>query len=525
MGRNDKLTKNSQKKLDKMKKAILKFKSDGTDIFDPKLNKKIDKISRKLIDLFQIAIKESQLELVLNDFVTEPKSWLVFFNDPFSGTSAILAPSLAECACGSNFNRFESNRREQIEASVMAYVKAAYPDPITAKINYLSFGGGDLLQDFIIIVKLLLAGYKHLNVNLVDPDHWKYQIKGTDYYYTRKGYLDIIQGKNSLYKPTDVIVHESSSYQQFSLLKELASYMKATLTIKAFASIEEYKNDMTIKPNVIMAVDFDDFYKEGFDDTMSAHKLLSSKGRMFLSVKKADFVFKKRTCIEMPKAFTKLINSLPSEKFKTIKIALLSPQNFIDVLHNEIIPYITKKSPLATSVELTLPEPQELTYFGDTKGTKHPNKKMPSDQLKHYIQLFLPRNIDLKINYIKGHSKLFKVLPQVNENQNLILYFGKLNTGGTKAVFDDIKEMHTKFAHADFICNMNAANKIMGVNQLTTTFGCVWTYDHISNSINIINGYDKVSEVKLKKLYENEIGKQNKVDLIQSAAASCASPN
>lgn len=81
--------------------------------------------------------------------------------------SAFLYPFLNECACGAFFDRIKYSRRNDIENAIIAETRKRFSILIKQELNYLSFGSGYLLQDFILLFKLLMTGYS-LNIKLIE---------------------------------------------------------------------------------------------------------------------------------------------------------------------------------------------------------------------------------------------------------------------------------------------------------------------------------------------------------------------
>lgn len=81
--------------------------------------------------------------------------------------NAHLYPYLYECACWPTFNRTTCSRRNNIENEIIAETRKRFSTLNNRQLNYLSFGSGYLLQDFILLFKFILIGYS-LKITLIE---------------------------------------------------------------------------------------------------------------------------------------------------------------------------------------------------------------------------------------------------------------------------------------------------------------------------------------------------------------------
>jgi len=82
----------------------------------------------------------------------------------------LVNTNLCECICENtkiHLRLMEGNTRTKIENAIIDSARALSKDK---DITILSVGSGGLLQDLIIIFRLTLAGYRNININLVDPE-------------------------------------------------------------------------------------------------------------------------------------------------------------------------------------------------------------------------------------------------------------------------------------------------------------------------------------------------------------------
>lgn len=83
---------------------------------------------------------------------------------------------------------------------------------MTVSLNYLSIGSGKLLQDFIIVLKLLKVGYKNIQISLIEPN------------------LSFL------------------AQNQFNWLALIAQELKAKITINYFNSVAQYQVNAKSSP-------------------------------------------------------------------------------------------------------------------------------------------------------------------------------------------------------------------------------------------------------------------------------------
>jgi|GEM_PF-6489139 len=437
-------------------------------------------VNAELIEYSVNAAQNGQLRDMFNDLLSNPKEWLISNNDG----STILLPSLSECSCinSHHFDRLLNSRRDDIDACIFSFVDNRFPAPANARIHYMGFGGGNLLADFIIVAKLIQMGFREIKVSLIDPSHMSYTI-GHWGYRTYPAYLQAIQGKD--YKdvtPEDIRISESLPLEQFRLLSGYAAENGVDMTINPYPSIAEYLAVEHESVDVITALDLDDFRRDAFADIMAAHKTLHEEGRMFLSVNTSDYIFSADSCVvaeddDLENTLRAgVVALLPVREDKTrLRIASLIPQDMFDLIDSVILPYIWKHKHI-THVDITLSEPQEVNYFGSALGVDRVNENISADALLHYIQLFLPRSIQVSLQFIKGYADIHQLLPQVSAEQDFVVYIGKVLDSGTRAAINEVAEIHAHFPNADINFGINAYKKGPDFQKLTKVFSAEWLW-------------------------------------------------
>lgn len=128
--------------------------------------------------------------LEMNDHVHNIKKYTQF-EDSFSHPQLRFKPlNLTECTCqNSAFNRLHNSRRDDLENAIVKRLAVNYPNK-SEPISILSMGSGGLMSDFITLEKLILAGFKKINIALVDPKIDLEAVKRIDNFF--KGYPDVI---------------------------------------------------------------------------------------------------------------------------------------------------------------------------------------------------------------------------------------------------------------------------------------------------------------------------------------------
>lgn len=93
-----------------------------------------------------------------------------FISDPRRGALVFNPLQLEECTCpGSGaFHRLYSPRRDNLENAIVSRLVDIQVDK-SAPIKLLSMGSGGLMSDFITLEKLVLAGFKSIEIDCVDP--------------------------------------------------------------------------------------------------------------------------------------------------------------------------------------------------------------------------------------------------------------------------------------------------------------------------------------------------------------------
>ncbi len=258
---------NELDKLEADNQSLKKLgKTVEADSYEQKIKHQDSVVESLKVELFHKVLQNKQ---AFQDWLIRPYGLIVshFFTDhnEFMG--------LMDCSCQDlQFDR-RYGRRKASEKLIVQTLLKQYPLDDNFRLNYLSLGCYGLLQDFIIIGKLIVSGYKKFNIELVDP------------------YYEMI---------------EDTITTRFDKFKQLLTLVKQTYNVDlkiAFhnEAFHEIKEDAILdKPfHFINAIDYDEFKNRSpLRSFVEAHQQLDDKGVCMLSVKNYDLLLGKTKCIQ-----------------------------------------------------------------------------------------------------------------------------------------------------------------------------------------------------------------------------------
>jgi len=169
-------------------------------------------------------------------------------------------PQLQECACP-HFNRFTTNRRQELEAKAVADIVANNPNKKT-RLELVSLGAGEGLQDFILIGLLANEGYSNIHLSLIDSS----------------------QSSDNEGVVGDPIVDGTCQN-----LKDFYAQMPSlNISVDGFTSTTAYCNANTsAKPHAVWAADLEvsDLFssKSTWNDVMALRGRLQTGGHIYLT--------------------------------------------------------------------------------------------------------------------------------------------------------------------------------------------------------------------------------------------------
>ena len=225
-------------------------------------------------------------------FLEDPISYLISERDSFYGAQTVLPGGFKECACvkSHNFGRLETKRRQKIEQKIIEHIKENYSTD--QEIKYFSLGSGKLLQDYIIICKLIDLGYKNINITLVDTDYGE-RFFVLDANYSSELAKSVLDGKvdDTHHVREKIRVSENETTTIFkSLMLYYSEHDGCKISVNTYRHMEEAKKEGKMA-DILLAIDLNCGLEESALDLQRAHQCLNEKGRFFLSDDVNDYVF------------------------------------------------------------------------------------------------------------------------------------------------------------------------------------------------------------------------------------------
>lgn len=412
-------------------------------------------ISDIMHSMFLQAIQNNHMQLFFKDFLHSYQSWLIYSYVKGSAEYSLL-PALKECACKYS-DRFNNSRREVIEKSVLDFVAERFPLPAQSTIHYLSLGSGNLLQDFIIVGRLVLAGYQTLHVNLIDP-----------------GYAGDFS---------------KSTCDQFNLLSNLAKEMNVNLSMSFHTSVDRYQQKALPPLDLVVAIDFENFFNTGFDDVLKIHKLMEKQqqSRLFSSVGNHDYIFSSTKALMLSKKVAaeevKLVAA--HEYPETLKMIYLNydegqvkPDE--EMFCTIILPFIR---------QLENVKHLELSLVAKDSKVKH---QILKQNMEYYLNTVIPKGMTLKINWINPSYVLSNLVKNCDNRQNLVFYTAIRNP---ETFCKDVITLHEYFNEANFLFKMFTFLESNKVSPFT------WSWDADNQQTQFLHDHPQF----LVELYKQNI--------------------
>jgi hypothetical protein len=272
----------------------------------------------------------------------------------WQGKDASLYPTLSECRC----NGHEREIRQELEAEIMKQALNRYPVASTKELTYLSLGSGNLLQDFIIIFKLLKAGYKQISVSLIEPDL------------------------------SDI------NKEQFRMICRIAQEVNAVVHVNYYPTVDQFiTQTKSSKVHLISAIDFENiFKKEVFDDLMKTKELLDEHGFFLFSFDQYKLGLTKNAMIPLLKEERQFISAIfqAIDKEKSLhkqhlNLAMLG-QKALFMQWIYLLPALKQYE--FETLTILLPAPEKRSYFNQPTGEV--NKGFTEENLSQFLSLCLP---------------------------------------------------------------------------------------------------------------------------------------
>lgn len=237
--------------------------------------------------------------------------------------------ALSECNC----NFYPRSIREEIENTIILQTKNHFNPQDLISLNYLSLGSGELLQDFIILIKLLKLGFKNIKVSLIEPLGFKERIQS-----------------------------------EFDWIIYISRELNVNLTINYYRSIFHYQQTNDEPIDVAVAIDFENIFKsECFSDVMMTQSLLSDNGFFFFAMQEHHLLIEKNslhplTSSSNVKMLDDILNPIASFKNNEPMSIALNTQYLTFETWLHVLPML--KSINTTEIVLHMIRPMRLNYSG-----------------------------------------------------------------------------------------------------------------------------------------------------------------
>jgi hypothetical protein len=370
--------------------------------------------------------KEENFKKILKD-KNASKNW---FNTPkglttyHMGFDDTIFLKLKECSCANEkFDRAQNSRRQTSEKKMLMHTLKNYNSlDIDFTLRYLSLGCGQLLQDFIILGKLITQqDFKNINITLIDTND------GTDF---------------------------KESFEQFKeLLSVLATTFDVNINVDFYRTVDLLKESPTFSMknsfHLINGIDYDDLEDpRALHAIMDAHRLLDDKGLFYLSYKTIDLLLGKKNCLEIQHL---VYDQSELGLLYIIQKARLHIQNYLafHLQQKETISYAALSNGMFTGLLLEVVEILPLLQTNKLDLTLLNTREVPDYMLldlTHFIGLFI-ENIELNISSVasieqylshKGETDIATVLfdsPKLAETKSSVKIYDALRAKGGEQIF------------------------------------------------------------------------------------------
>lgn len=366
---------------------------------------------------------------LLNYYKGHISKALITENSMVGVNTTLIGDMLSECTCFGH----ERETRNRLEQTLLKESQVRFPVADTARLNYLSLGSGNLLQDFIIILKLLRAGYKNITISLVEPNMRKL------------------------------------NFTLFGRLHDLGREVGATLNITHFFSIQHYELTNGEKLHLISGIDFENVFKETvFDDVMFTQSLLEPNGFFLFSYDEHKLGITKRSIIPLEVSagaarfnplFEQAVGELDPEK-KVVTLAIIIP-NFLMEQWLHFLPKFSDTS--ISTLNIVMLEPKKLNYFGAVQDTK--NKGFTVENLERFFSLCLKGKKKVNVVLAKSENEFLQLKP--DSGYDIVSQLG-LTSNDLDGLYNKIDSIHTVykeslvFSAAQYVTDYSCINIIKG---------------------------------------------------------------
>lgn len=421
---------------------------------------------------------------LLYEFLKTPKEFLCTTNTRNAAVMSLLFPALSECGCAQSmkFNRFANSRRETIEDRIVEELCQRFEGKKrNDTINIVFLGGGDLLQEFIIIGKLIRAGFTRFNISLIDPLHYTHDSENKDTPLALNQTVRIFSG----------------------ILKMFEEEKKLNFNVTSYPFVQQFMRARPDLSDLIVAIDFEHLFPNFFVDVLLLHPNLADTGKMYLSADNYDFVFSKDnsrifTCGKED-ATSELELTLFCNNSEHVKVANLSTVNYFTILLDTISTLKSNKK--LERIDLTL---IQLQATDDHQRPLGPNTLHPfatQENLQRFVQLFFPRTVNIALKLIPDQGDLQALLLSVSSDQNLVLLKDQRVKGSMKKFDAVMLDMHHHFLHANIVFGIKLMEKSSAQFQ-KVLFECHWIWFSQQRALSFISA-NETANTHVQQLYQS----------------------
>lgn len=331
---------------------------------------------QKLINIYQECIKKNFRKEFYFELVANPTDYLIpphFFNNNLTFPPL----NLGECGCCNTqeFNRFFTDRRLNIEERITTDLKKVYLEKQGA-LNLLGFGSGRLLEDWILIGKLIKEGITEINYTIVEPHLHK-----------------------------EALENFTAFFADFEGVK---------INIKAYKNLEEYRNEPNNLQDAVFAIDFDEFdSNKNLKELNQTRDLLTDTGHLYLSYSKDDMVIGKSDleCYGRKSTWEPITSDLRKSFSldcpKNFQIAQSNNRLCLNLMAPILYELISKK---VESIEIFIQDRQhgDVEYY-----------KLIDNELKENLESFSNKETKVKVNFIDDISQFTYDIIATPDNEAL----------------------------------------------------------------------------------------------------------
>jgi len=334
---------------------------------------------------------------------------------------------LSECSCA----HYPRELRKPLEDRFLTEALTRYPVKSIDSLNYLSLGSGELLQDLIIIIRLLKVGYTKINISLIEPQ-----------------------------------IIEEHRIANFRRLKDVANECHASLNINTYISIYHYQRQNGSPIHLATAIDYENIFKEDcFNDVLVTKRLLAESGFFLFAYAEHHFAITQKTLvpIDVPEDAALVCKQLEALRLEEKRDVLTIALNTIELpmmTWAYILPMLNNSS--GHTIKINLLAPMKRSYFNNPvsihTGFTAENIQEFLDlcfESKKTIHVTVYNDLDTLITNSKHQYDIVLQLGLISDNFNDLIHEAKkLMTHSPDAHHYGLMQYARKHAKGIGICNV-----------------------------------------------------------------------